>query len=331
MPDSGDDRLVVIGASAGGIDAIRQVLQGLPAGLPAAVAVVVHLSPLSHGGIADALAKGSAIPVTLAQDGVELRPGHALVAPPDRHLVVERARACVTTGPRENGFRPAVDTLFRSAARHWGDRAVGVVLSGMLDDGAFGLRSIVNAGGVGLVQDPATALHGDMPRAAIAAGGATAVHPLAGLPGAIATAAGLSVSEEGPMATVSKDEPVSDDEPVVDSEEIDGEMIPAVCPSCGGNLWEQGSDGGTGGPAIQYRCRTGHRFSPDSLVEIQGTEVEDALWGAYRALLERADTTRRLATRFSHGGMERSQRRWTDIADEAERRAKVLRTVLDGA
>lgn len=324
MGDSRGDRLVVLGASAGGIEAIRQVLQELPTDLPAAVAVVVHLSPLSHGGIADALARGSAIPVALAEDGAELQPGHALVAPPDRHLVVERARVCITTGPRENGFRPAVDTLFRSAAVSWGERAIGVVLSGMLDDGAFGLRSIVNAGGVGLVQDPATALHGDMPHAAIAAGGATGVHPLVELADAISAAARHSVSEEHPMSTV------SDDEPVVDSEEIDGEMIPAVCPSCGGNLWEHGSDGGTGGPAVQFRCRTGHRFSPDSLVEIQGTEVEDALWGAYRALLERADMTRRLARRFSEGGMERSERRWTDIADEAERRAKVLRTVLDG-
>lgn len=324
MPERGAaDRLVVIGASAGGIEAVQAVLGALPEELPAAVAIAVHVSPTSPG-LASILDRAGTIEVSEAVDGAVLRAGCAVVAPPDRHLVVRDGRMHVTTGPRENGFRPAVDTLFRSAARGFGPRTVGVILTGMLDDGAFGLRTIASAGGVGLVQDPAGALYRDMPAAAIAAGGATEVHPLAELGAAIAAAVDHVSPQEGTMSTAVRDD---DMEPHVDSSQIDGELVPIVCPSCGGNLWEQGG----GDAPVQYRCRTGHRFSPESLTDIQGTEVEDALWGAYRALLERAETTRRLADRFADQGLDRSQRRWLDIADEAQRRAKVLRQLLDSA
>jgi two-component system, chemotaxis family, protein-glutamate methylesterase/glutaminase len=171
--------LVVIGASAGGVQALTSVVSGLPPDLGAAICIVLHISPDSRSMLADILTRAGKLPCRSARDGERLRAGVILVAPPDHHLAIEDERIRLTVGPRENGHRPAIDVLFRTAAEAFDRRVVGVVLSGMRDDGSAGLAAIKAAGGGAIVQDPEDALYSGMPASAIANVTADAIVPSA--------------------------------------------------------------------------------------------------------------------------------------------------------
>ena len=160
--------LIVIGASAGGVDALKRLFQSLPRDFSAAICVVLHLNPLSPSMLPEILQRLTSLPVKHPKSGEPLEGGVVYVAPPNRHLVVEDGTVQLTTAPRENRHRPAVDPLFRSAALFYGPRAVGVILSGSLDDGTAGLWEIKKHGGIAVVQDPMEALHPGMPRSAVA-------------------------------------------------------------------------------------------------------------------------------------------------------------------
>jgi two-component system chemotaxis response regulator CheB len=183
-------RIVVIGASAGGIRALRTVLGPLPRGFPAPVAVVVHTSPHSPGILDEILDRAGELPATHARDGEPLRDGHVYIAPPDYHMLVEPGLVRLTRGPRENRFRPAIDPLFRSAAQVYGPGAIGVVLTGDLDDGTAGLTVIKQLGGTAIVQNPADAAYPSMPRSALLHVDVDYVVPLVEIPALLVTLAG---------------------------------------------------------------------------------------------------------------------------------------------
>jgi two-component system, chemotaxis family, protein-glutamate methylesterase/glutaminase len=230
MPATRD--LVVIGASAGGLQALFTILGALPPALPAAVVVVVHTRSTT-GVLPQVLGRRSALPVEAAADGADLVAGRVYVAPADRHALVGRKGFRVVRGPRENGFRPAVDPLFRTAARSRGPRVVGVILSGALDDGANGLSAIVRRGGIAIVQDPDDADVPSMPLAALRSTHVHAVVPSTRVADAIVQFCDQPAGQE--VSTMPRrDEPEpqrpADDTQVADMMALNGPPSPITCP-----------------------------------------------------------------------------------------------------
>lgn len=281
----------MIGASAGGVETLRRVVADLPADLPATVCVVLHIAPSSPSALASILERAGRLPCQTAIDGMPLRPGEILVAPPDRHLVIEDGHVRLTVGPRENGHRPAVDTLFRSAAARDG-RVLGVILSGMRDDGSAGLAVIKSRGGAAVIQDPDEALYPGMPRSAVASVDADAIVPSQRLAETITAI----VNGDGPPPPAVPVSAEFDPTAQTGARPPFDDPLTTICPECGGVLRER-----TGSGVRQWECRVGHRYSPGSLLQAQGEGVEAALWTAVRALEDRRIVLERIADRFEAG------------------------------
>jgi len=305
--------IVVIGASAGGVEALSAVVERLPPELPAAVFVVLHVLATGTSVLPQILDRASALDAAAAIDGEPLERGRIYVAPPDHHMLLEADCVRLTRGPRENGHRPAVDPLFRSAARTLGRRVIGVVLSGALDDGTAGLKLISQAGGVTLVQDPDDALYPSMPQSAIANDSPARVVPIGEMAAAICDMLDEQLEpKDEPMGNPGPpDQPDrSDDDPTA------GVLTPFTCPECGGSLWEHDENG-----FVRFKCHVGHAYSPEALEAGQGQAVEMALWAALRNLQERAEFYRRLSRRS--GGD-----RFGGKARDADGHAAVLRRLV---
>lgn len=315
--------MVVIGASAGGVESLRTVVAELPAGLPAAVFVILHVAATGNSVLPSILTRAGEMPASHPEDGDPIEYGRIYVAPPDRHMVVHEDTIGIQGGPKENGHRPAIDPLFRSAAGHHGPRVVGVVLSGTLDDGASGLRWIKEAGGLALVQDPDEAMYESMPRAAIAYAHPHAIVPAAVLGRMIGEVAGTHAEqEEEAMAGVNaEDEPGHE---MLDEDPQPGRRAAFACPDCGGGLWEI-EDGGL----LRFRCRVGHAFSEASMLERQSDALETALWTGLRVLEERAALAHRLGKRLADRGSTTTAKRFERQAAEAEEHAVHLRELLE--
>ena len=318
--------LIVVGASAGGVEALRELVRELRADLPATVLVVLHLPSSAFSALPAILDRASDLDATTAVDGMALQPGQILVAPPDHHLLVRDGQVGLGRGPKENGHRPAIDPLFRSAARWYGPRVIGVVLSGSLDDGAAGLLTIVERGGVAVVQDPETALYAGMPSAALRA-----------VPDAV-TASGPELAQviAKLSAELIDDDPPSPDRvlemqaeiPHMDEDSLaddDRRGVPAAltCPDCNGAMFqiEEGS-------VVRFRCRVGHAWPPESLLLEQVEAAEAALWAAIRALEEKAALHRQLADRSDPTRSGVSRQYHLDRAQEVDESGAVLRDLL---
>jgi len=288
--------LVVVGASAGGVEALTRLVAGLPAGFAAAVFVVLHIPPDVPSALAAILRRSARLPVMQAEDEQPIESGHIYVARPNRHLVVNRGRMVLEAGPRENSARPSVDVLFRSAARAYGRRVVGVVLSGTLHDGALGLAAIKMHGGVAIVQDPAEALFRGMPESAMTSAPVDYCLPAADIAAQLVELT-HPVFEQEPMDPSDREETVPTGHA---ADEPDGRFSPKqpnqasglTCPECHGSLWELEDN-----TSFRYECRVGHTYSLDALLRDQGEAVEAALWSAINALQERAAAFRRLQAR----------------------------------
>jgi two-component system chemotaxis response regulator CheB len=316
--------VVVVGASAGGVEALRALAGGLPPDYPGAVLMVLHVPREGPTALPAILSRSGPLPAALAVDGEELRGRRIYIAPNDRHLLIVDGHLRLTRGPTENGHRPAVDPLFRSVARAYGNRVIGVVLSGARDDGAAGLALIAAQGGTTVVQDPADALYPSMPRAAIEHVRPDHVVPAAKLGDLIGeiTAGPLAGSAPPPDDLLLDAEVAMSNLAPVTTDDFAASPAGYGCPSCGGSLFEI-----LGSPLPRYRCRVGHAWSPDSLLDEQAVALEGALWMALRALEEKSALSRRmaddrLARRSSTG------RRFRDIADEAESAGATIRDLI---
>jgi two-component system chemotaxis response regulator CheB len=341
--------LIVIGGSAGSVPALRKIVGHLPSELPAAVLVVVHQAQSTPGMLPLLLNEAGPLSATHAVDGEMIEPGHVYVAPPDRHLLVEPARAGdsrlwirLSLGPKENRFRPAIDPMFRTAARAGGGRTIGVVLSGLLDDGSLGLIRIKQRGGVAIVQDPLDADCSDMPASAIRHARVDHICKA----NEIADVLTRLVRE--PMPEAPTDE-VYGGSAMSDSNDQDtkqgaGDVIdvtergdhgltrgtmPGVasgltCPQCGGSVWEMQDD------LLHYRCHVGHRYTADSMAAEQESVLESTLWAAMRMFEENASLHRRMAKKAASSNLPDMAARFNERARESERSTEVIRRLLLG-
>lgn len=267
--------IIVMGASIGGVDAYRKIVRALPKDLPAAVFLVIH-RPGSHDSLlADILRPLTGLRVDDALHGERIEHGRVYVAPPDNHLLVRAGRVEVVHGARENGHRPAVNSLFRSAAAAYGPRVIGVVLTGSLDCGTFGLLAIKARGGLGIAQDPATAASRDMPASAIRSGAVDHV---------------VALDELAPLLTTLAQERSTGEMATPPEQDLRKHYSFITCPSCHGSMTETGSASLT-----EFACHVGHTFSLRSLYAEQADQVESALWAGVRALEESAGLAQRLS------------------------------------
>jgi two-component system, chemotaxis family, protein-glutamate methylesterase/glutaminase len=314
-------RVVGIGASAGGVDALTRLFRHMNGDLAAAVLVVLHVPATGRSMLAPILNRRTALDVRVAEDGEVLSPGRVYVAPADRHLVVANGRVRLERGPKENAVRPAVDPMLRSLAAAYGDQAVAVVLSGALDDGSSGALAVKLAGGTVIVQDPEDATVPSMPESALrAVGEADAVLTADAIGPELARLAEGAGGIRQDMHVASVSEP-SDEDPGLPS----GPLTSYSCPECQGPLWQVEE-----GDVVRYRCRVGHGYSEDSLLIEQGSAVEAALWSALEALEERAEFLARVARR--HGDRRpRLRDRFEGAAADALERAALIRTALGTA
>ena len=321
--------IIVIGASAGGVEALTDLVGRLPADLPAAVFIVLHIPAYGTSVLPGILSRRGLLPAVHPADGDPVQKGRIYVAPPDHHLIVEKdGMIRLTRGPHENGHRPAVDALFRSAARAYGPRVIGVILTGTLDDGTAGLQAVKRRGGLAVVQDPEEALFASMPRCAIQGVAVDLVAPLAEIGPALASLAHQPVpgESESPV-TPELEEEVKVAEFDIKALETRHEGKPSsyACPDCHGVLWEVEE-----GDLLRFRCRVGHAFSPESLLASQSDALEDALWTALRALEESAALADRLSERSGERGHGLAADRFAQQAVDARDRAAVIRQALLG-
>lgn len=347
MPESREGfarNIVLVGGSAGAIETLPRILRNLPADFPAAVFIVVHTSADGPGVLPRVLARAGAIPAVHARDGEHFQTGKIYVAPPDHHLTLARGNVVhVRRGPRENGHRPAIDALFRSAvANGYGPRSIAVILSGYLDDGSAGLYAVRSRGGISIIQDPADAIGEDMPANALRYAGADHVLPAQVIGAKLVEL----VSQSSKVVTMTKKNGnqkrnhsgngkgksgkqggeksgMLANELVAYNDEAEGEPSVFACPECHGVLFEIKE-----GKGVRFRCRVGHSYSQATLNEELSAAGEGALWAAMRALDEKASMARRMADAST--GPQRWSARLREQADTYAHHAKILRDMILG-
>jgi len=317
--------LVVIGASAGGVGSLQRVVEHLPANFPAAVLIVLHLPDGIRSMLPQILTRAGNVPAAHAIDDEPVVAGRILIAPAGFHLTVQDRHVRIARGAREHGHRPAIDPLFRSAAIAYRNRTIGVVLSGLLDDGTVGLREIKRAGGLAIVQDPRDTEWPSMPQSAL---------------NHVAVDYCVSAGQIGTLldqlvGSGTRSAPMSNEDDKLAREELDqltrhrdehdhpGEPSPYSCPECGGVLWELKD-----GELMRFRCRVGHAYTTETLTTEQARVVEHALWSALRALEEQAAVRRRMAERARRRRMNPSADRYEDRARELEQQAQEVRNLV---
>jgi two-component system chemotaxis response regulator CheB len=311
--------IIVIGASMGGVEALLALVAQLPADLAAAVLVVQHTSPHSNGFLGEILSRNGPLSAVAARDGMPLERGRIYVAPPDRHLLLTERGLRVVYGPRENRVRPAIDPLFRTAAVHYRSRVIGVVLTGLLGDGAAGLLAVHRCGGAAVVQMPNDAAHPEMPTRALAAVPLAHQVPLAELGAVLARLSAEEAPESPPVPEALRIEVRLTERAMANDEwgEIPSRPTDFTCPECSGAIREIEEE-----PIRRYRCRVGHAYSAEDFVAAKERGVEDALWLALQTLQEQAQVLETLAREDRRKG-------WVRNASDYEERARELRAAAD--
>jgi two-component system chemotaxis response regulator CheB len=319
--------IVVIGASAGGVETLIKLVRQLPADFPASLFIVLHIPADSPSLLAQILDRSSQLTVVQPTDHTPIATRYIYVAPPDHHMLLEKDEIRIIRGPKENRHRPAIDPLFRSAALAYGPRVIGVILTGALDDGTAGLLTIKHKQGLAIVQDPKDALYPSMPQSALSY---------------VQVDHSSSIAEMGQLLINLVEEQVQVEEVLSSDEHLTQEVeiakmdlhrmhqntpggIPSAfsCPECGGVLWELQEDA-----LVHYRCRIGHAFSPESIQAAQAEKIEEALWTALKTLQEKASLTRNIQQQAQNRNQYHLSSTLRERIEEIEKNADILSSVL---
>lgn len=302
-------KIVVVGASQGGVIPLVTIVKGLPKDFPAPILIVLHIGA-ARSMLPQVLNDTRSLPAVHARHGEELLPGHVYVAPPDRHMVVTANGIELNRGPRENWARPAIDPLFRSAAEVFGPEVIGVILSGRLNDGTSGLYEIKRRGGLALVQDPEEAEAASMPQSAMDNVSIDYSVPVAEIPALL----NRLVREEvrRPMTA-----------PAISYQET-SRPVALICPECGGAMREE-----TLGRLTRFRCHIGHAMTAEVMAAAQIDEIEKNLSTAFRTIKERVSFCEEMAGKYAVAGDDAAAKSWKEAATEAQRRQETVRDLLE--
>jgi two-component system, chemotaxis family, protein-glutamate methylesterase/glutaminase len=319
--------IVAIGTSAGGVAALNKLVADLPTDLPAAVFIVMHLPEEAPSMLPRILNRAGPLEAVSPEDGESVERGRVYVAPPNLHLLLENGTIRLRRGPKENRQRPAVDPLFRTAALAYGPRVVGVVLTGALDDGTAGLRAIKSRGGVAVVQDPEEALVPGMPQSALQYVEVDHCLPVEEIALLLSRLAREPATGKGahfvPEDMEFESKIAGLDPTVIDSGDHPGTLSAFSCPECAGPLYEIRD-----GELVRFRCRVGHAYTNESVLEEKSEVLENALYLALNTLEESATLSERMAARLHAGGNNHAVARFEERAREAKRRAAEIRRIL---
>ncbi|WP_353682538.1 chemotaxis protein CheB [Mesorhizobium sp.] len=316
--------IIVVGASAGGVEALKRLATYLPPDLAAAVFVVLHVGQTSY--LPEILDRAGPLRAIKAKSGEQFERGRIYVASPGFHLLLHHDHMLLRRGPRENLARPAIDPLFRSAACSYGARVIGVLLSGSLSDGTSGLRAIKTVGGVTVIQDPQDAAVPDMVRSAQRHVEIDHCVPIVGMGDLLARLASEPAGETLPVPPGVRLEAAvaAQEHSAMSNEDRLGELSLFVCPECHGPLWEIED-----GDMLRYRCHTGHAFTSDAMLEAQSAETDQILWSLLRAHQQRAAFTRRMADRESELARVDMAAKLQERSREHEADAEVIERILE--
>lgn len=320
--------IIVIGASAGGFEALKKLVAGLPK-LQASLFIVWHMSPDIRGVLPQVLNRVGKINAAHAYDNEPIAPNRIYVAPPDRHLLIEEGRLRVTRGPKENRFRPAVDPLFRSAAYTYGKRVIGVILSGALDDGTAGLWTIKHRGGIAIVQNPLDAEVPSMPENAIREVEIDYCVPVSEMSDLLVRLSKEAVTESSEVNM--EDDKKTEIEIRIAAQDSAfesgvmklGALSPFTCPDCHGVLSTLKD-----GKLMRFRCHTGHAFSADSLLTTVTENIEDSLYSAIRGVEESVILLNHLGDHFAELNQTKLAAMYFKKAKEAEQRTHLIRQAV---
>ena len=313
--------IIVVGTSAGGVEALCAMTKDLPKDFDASIFVVMHVG--SETILPQILTRCGNLPAVVAEHEKYYQRGRIYCAPAQYHLSIKNGKTFLSRGPRENGHRPAIDVLFRSAARAHRSKVVGVILTGGRDDGSAGLFAIKARGGVAIVQDPSEAMAPSMPQAAMEAVDVDFCLPLSQIATVLVQLASAKATNitDGSNGGIGMQEHASAKDAFA---EPPGDQVPLACPECNGPIYEVKE-----GNLARFQCFVGHAFSPESLSEQHTEALERALWTAMRTLKERTVLHKKLMERKRNKGEQELRNRLEESIDTAENDLKLLREILD--
>lgn len=319
--------IIVIGASAGGLHAVIELMAQVTEEMDAAIFVVLHMPNSAYGDvIINRLQNNSVFFCKMAEHEEPIRSKHLYVAVPDYHLLIKNGRVMLGRGPVENRWRPSIDVLFRSAAVAYDSRVIGVILTGLLEDGASGMETIKQCGGTCIVQDPAKAEYPDMPQAVMRLVDVDYCASLQEIAIILQEKTRNGVAGHHPIPQRVQKEADIAERVAIGIEKVEslgGERSPYSCPECSGALWEIKD-----GNVIRYRCHTGHMFTADDLQEAKRKELEDTFWVALRILEERRNLLSKMAEEEERKSWMKSSGNKRKRAEELEMHIQRLKDIL---